>query len=79
MKAEAKICCIGMVTIIKGNKWAFRRPLEKVIIQQPVMHLKQNDSKIGTDRQTDRHKNLQEKQPYKQEEKISHPLLNIIR
>ena len=65
MKAEAKICYIRMVTVIKGNKWAFRRPLEKVIIQQPVIHQKQNDRKTDRDRQTDRHKNIQEKQPYK--------------
>jgi hypothetical protein len=33
------------------------------------MHQKQNERQIGTDRHTDRHKNIQEKQPYIQEEK----------
>lgn len=31
MKVEAKYASIGLV-LIKGNKWTFRRPIEKVSI-----------------------------------------------
>ena len=57
---EAKFASIGMV-LIKGNKWAFRRPLEKVRIttydtSQTTM-VGERERHMHTYTHRDRHKN----------------------